>query len=105
MKLFLIREKESDAGTFGRIIAGDFICHSLELPWKENQRNISCIPSGIYKTSIWFSRKYKRRIIRLSNVPDRSDVLIHQGNLAGDTEKGVKTHSMGCILPGMKTGL
>lgn len=43
-------------------------------------------------------------VYRLYNVPDRSDILIHAGNLAGDIEKGFLTNSSGCILLGVATG-
>jgi hypothetical protein len=27
----------------------DYPLYTLEEPWKENQRNISCIPTGVYR--------------------------------------------------------
>ena len=40
----------------------------------------------------------------MSAVPDRSHILVHIGNLGGDVEAGLHTHTHGCILPGMHRG-
>jgi len=50
-----------------------------------------------------WSKKFGR-VVRLSDVPGRSDILIHSGNLAGDVIKGFNTHSAGCILLGEGRG-
>jgi len=44
----LIRLRRSDCGSEGVLIFQNFHCYSLELPWKDNQQNISCIPAGKY---------------------------------------------------------
>lgn len=64
---------------------------TLELPYKNNQRNVSCIPCGKYKVSKRFSEKYGNHF-KVENVPNRSDILIHVGNYPSDTR--------GCILIG-----
>jgi Family of unknown function (DUF5675) len=36
-------------GTNGKIeYNGKLICLTIELPWKENQKKVSCIPEGKY---------------------------------------------------------
>ncbi len=70
-----------------------FTCHTLELGWKENQQNISCIPEGTYKVKKRSSEKYKDHF-HILNVPNRSMILIHVGNYY--------TNTHGCILPGEK---
>ena len=77
---------------------GDLICHMLELPWRDNTPCLSCIPPLIYNLSPWSSRKY-RNALHVQNVPGRSAILIHGGNLAGDTTMNWLTHSLGCQLP------
>lgn len=72
-----------------------FSCASLELPWLENRRNISCVPEATYivkkrKAAESPSRNYDHFI--LQNVPNRSYILIHTGNF--------KYHVKGCILVG-----
>lgn len=70
---------------------GETIAKTLELPWKENKRSISCIPEGTYQV-IKQPPKQDRPYpyFRLPNVPGRSGILIHRG-----TEPA---HSKGCIL-------
>lgn len=99
----LLRTSRSSNGTEGKVIAGGYSCYSFELPWKDNQKSISCIPIGEYQAMIRISGKYGR-VYWLSNVPDRSLILIHSGNFAGDAETGLKTHTMGCILLGTNVG-
>lgn len=67
-----------------------FECFTIELDWKDNNRNISCIPRGIYSANEHFSKKFKNTII-VNNVPNRSGILIHSGNSYLDIQ--------GCILP------
>ena len=78
--------------TLGSILwDGNFICKTLELPWKENKRAISCIPEGTYqviKQPPKETRPYK--YFRLPSVPGRSGILIHRG--------AEPKHSKGCIL-------
>ncbi|MBU1066069.1 hypothetical protein KKC74_14880 [bacterium] len=100
----LIRLRHSDHGTEGLMISRNFHCYSLELPWQNNQRNISCIPSGTYTVQIRISQKYGR-VYWITEVPDRSFILIHSGNWAGDGAKGLKTHTNGCILLGKYAGI
>lgn len=99
----LFRMLRSDHGTEGMLTAGDFNCKTLELPWRDNQRQISCIPPGEYKVELRLSNKYGR-IYWVRKVPDRTYILIHSGNYAGDKSKGLKTHVMGCILLGKTHG-
>ena len=77
--------------TVGRLWYGNFQCFTLELPWLNNEKNISCIPSGTYK---YFKRESNRNgnVIQLIDVPDRSYIQLHKGNFTRSIE--------GCILPG-----
>jgi len=100
----LFRLKRSDQGTLGLLLAPGFQCYSLELPWRENKQNISCIPNGDYDVVIRISPKYGKTY-HVTNVENRSFILIHSGNWAGDTSKGFKTHVNGCILLGKDRGL
>lgn len=67
-----------------------FSCFTIELDWKNNAKNISCIPKGIYSVNEHMSQKFKSTII-VNNVPNRSGILIHSGNTYLDIQ--------GCILP------
>lgn len=104
MKIYLIRFSSDDQGTKGILIAPGFTCCTLELPWKENKCNISCIPESIYNAYIRWSNRFGTTYY-LKDVPGRSFILIHKGNLAGDKTKGFKTDVEGCILLGNRFGL
>ncbi len=108
MRLTLIRTHFSDQGVKGLMVANRHIFHTLELPWRGNVRNISCIPPGIYemdyvRTRRPFSGRYFSHWLK--EVPNRTGILIHSGNWAGDTTKGLKSHSWGCILLGKQAGV
>lgn len=101
--VYLIRIDTNEQGTRGIWITEDFECCSLELPWKNNAPNISCVPSGQYDVKMRFSRKFGN-VYWVTNVDGRSWILVHSGNLAGDVKKGYKSHVQGCILLGKKWG-
>ena len=102
--VYLWRMKRSDGGTEGVLATAGFNCRTLELPWRDNQPNISCIPAGEYETIIRKSPKFGI-VYWLQNVPGRSYILIHSGNFGGDKEKGYKSHIYGCLLTGQKFGI
>jgi hypothetical protein len=102
-QVFLIRTSVSDQGTSGMLVMGGFNCYTLELPWRDNKRSISCVPQGQYTVIQRASPKYGK-IYWVTEVPSRSYILIHSGNYAGDVNKGYKTHVKGCILLGQKMG-
>jgi len=79
----------------------------MELPDRNNARNISRIPPGMYLVKYLkrsASGKY-RDVYHVTKVPSRSGVLTHAGNVAGDKFKGFKTHSWGCLLPATRLGM
>jgi hypothetical protein len=100
----MFRTLTSDQGTEGILATDGFFCNTLELPWRNNAKGLSCIPSGEYIVKIRQSPRYGQ-IYWVTNVPNRSWILIHSGNYAGDKTKGFKTHVAGCILLGKKHGI
>lgn len=80
-------------GTFGTLKLGAFTCFTLELPWKNNQRTISCIPEGKYLARLGTFKPD----IELLGVPDRSAIEIHRANLASELR--------GCIAVGKELGM
>lgn len=79
-------------GTNGTLFSSSkYLCQTIELPWRNNQRNISCIPEGRYELQPRFSRKFKHHLI-LKNVANRSFILIHPAN---DAQRDLE----GCIAP------
>lgn len=97
MKLLLTRTLESDKQTLGVLYLlnsrNEIISswHTLELPWRDNQRRLSCIPKGVYKARKHKSPKFGDSLW-LQDVSDRSEILIHRGNFYYDI--------LGCILIG-----
>jgi hypothetical protein len=102
--IYLFRNKTSDQGTEGILVTPGFQCYTLELPWRNNQSNISCIPEGEYKVDLFYSHHFKRHVYHINNVHNRQYVLIHSGNYAGDVTKGYKSHVLGCVLVGKSYG-
>jgi len=93
MKLFLHRTYYAD-GTNGILNLNEEaypFCYTIELPWKGNQRNISCIPPGTYKLRKRFSKKFKWHLY-VQDVPGRSLILLHPAN---DAQRELQ----GCIAP------
>jgi hypothetical protein len=93
--LKLTRDKRDEWATQGRLyVDGVYLCRTLERPWLNNQRSVSCIPVGTYQGAIQPSPRFRRDLPELLDVPGRSQILIHAGNSPEDTE--------GCILVGME---
>lgn len=65
---------------------------SLELPIADGRPG-SAIPRGTYKVIITYSPKFKRDMPLIDGIPGRSNIRLHWGNTAADTD--------GCILVGM----
>ena len=94
--MLLVRYDTGDLGTPGSLTLLNWRTYAtLELPWKDNQNNISCIPPGTYKLRVRpasESRKFNYDHIEVLGVPGRDKILIHVGNYLRNTD--------GCILPG-----
>lgn len=99
----LQRAPSTDQGTFGRLSFGAQTVHTIELPWRDNAHQVSCIPPGRYRCSIVHSPKFGR-VYHVGSVPGRSAVLIHSANLAGDEALGYTTQLQGCIAPCLRVG-
>lgn len=93
MKATLLRIFDDGKQTLGEFQVGEFTCFSLELPWRENKKQVSCIPIGTYPVRKFNSPKFGM-CYAVDNVPDRSQVRIHAGTNFG--------HTLGCILPAME---
>ena len=96
INLLLIRDTFTKNSVIGELfLNGERMCDTLENPWKDNQRNISCIPEGNYKVRLRLPRESASRDyihLLLEDVENRSYILFHRGNTAKDTR--------GCILVG-----
>ena len=91
MKVVLQRTYYTN-GTHGTILVdGIPVCETIELPWLNNQRQVSCIPEGSYMLRKRFNQKFKWHLA-LEAVKGRSGILIHPANDA-------KKELLGCIAP------
>ena len=88
----LIRVARNNEATYG-VLAWENTAFAvtLELPWRENKRGESCIPHGVYQCKKVHSPRFGSTY-EVTNVPGRSEILFHKGNLSDDTH--------GCILIG-----
>ena len=65
---------------------------SVELPDRDNQSNISCVPDGTYNVVLEHSPRFNMDLWELKGVPNRSECKIHSANYAHQLN--------GCIAPG-----
>ena len=97
INLLLIRDTFSDKSVLGELyLNGERMCDTLENPWLDNQKNISCIPAGIYDVRLRLARESATRDylhLLIQDVPNRSFILIHRGNFPSQTQ--------GCVLLGL----
>ena len=94
MRIQIIRLTYGNKQTIGRLMLlndDDRIIKSywtMELLWKDNQRNVSCIPENTYTAVKHRSPKFGDSLW-LPNVTDRSEILVHPANYYHDL--------LGCI--------
>ena len=96
MNLLIERYPSSEHQVIGNgfVLDNDFInfeFKTLELAWKNNQKQISCIPIGDYKVKKRWSKKFGNHF-HILDVPNRSYILIHCANFY--------TQLRGCVAVG-----
>ena len=94
--LLILRDTFTEESTIGELfLNGERFGDTLELPFRDNQRSVSCIPTGEYKVRLRLPRESATRDyihLLVQDVPSRDYILFHRGNSAKDTR--------GCILVG-----
>lgn len=83
-----------EEGTNGLLTMGansEPVCYTIELPWRNNEVNRSCIPEGTYVLKRRYSNKFRWHLA-IQDVPGRSYILLHPANHAARELKG-------CIAP------
>jgi len=79
-------------GTNGTLFCSNkFLCHTIELPWRNNKKNISCIPEGTYSIVGRYSKHFKHHLL-VKGVKNRRLILLHPANNALKELEG-------CIAP------
>jgi hypothetical protein len=96
VRLSLERFCYSPTGVFGSMMVDGAMLWTVERPWLDNARWISCIPAGTYRCG---PRRYFRGgydAIEVRDVPGRSFILFHKANLPEQLG--------GCIAPASRLG-
>lgn len=97
MILELVRLDKNEFGVFGVLLMdGKAFCVTLEPEDKNNQENISCIPTGTYLCKRVVTPRHGETF-QILNVPNRTNVLFHAGNTEIDT--------LGCVLVARQFGV
>jgi len=85
-----------EEGVFGvLVLSGRPICVTLEPYHRDNNQNISCIPTGNYICQKVKSLRYGVTF-HIKEISGRTDVLFHSGNRDND--------SRGCVILGEEFG-
>ena len=78
--------------TYGVILVNDTPrCVTFELPWKDNQPEVSCIPDDIYQV-IPHNSEAHPNVWEITGVKNRTAILIHEANTVSDL--------LGCVGAG-----
>lgn len=102
MELHLARQY-FPTGTNGYVFSGEhLVCFSIELPWRANKRNVSCVLEGRFEVVKRYSERFNWHLA-LKDVEGRDGILFHPANDALNELEG-------CIAPvsmlsGMGTGV
>lgn len=97
-KVKIFRTLKSDKETLGVLSVDNFVCKTLELPWKDNANSISCFTPGKYickyTKSASFSKAHGKDIYtyEITGVPGRAGIRIHSANFVSELR--------GCIALG-----
>ena len=88
----ILKRRYHRGGTNGKFLyGGQVICESIALPWKNNQRKVSCIPEGRYRLFVKHFPVNRTRLA-VGSVTDRDGIFIHCSNDA-------LNELQGCISP------
>jgi|TARA_B100001094_G_C17742051_1_gene581646 hypothetical protein len=79
-------------GTLGKLTIGDEVFWTAERPWRNNQKEVSCIPNGRYTCKAYTSKRFGQTF-EVTDVENRTYILFHVGNFP-------EKDSHGCILLG-----
>ena len=98
MEVLVKRVDMTDEYTYGILyIDGVRFCVTLERPYLDNRRNVSCIPFGRYKCKLVYSPSFKKELYEVQDVRGRTNILMHNGNYIDS--------SAGCLLLGEHFGI
>lgn len=94
--MILRRVSRNQHGIFGVLIDdSESFALTVELPWRENKPNISCIPEGIYTCKRVRSPRFGDTF-EIADVSGRTHILFHIANTVDDL--------LGCVGVGEEFG-
>mgnify|MGYP000908342658 FL=1 len=104
MTVLIERFAYTPFGTFGRLIYNDARFFTVERPWADNAKSVSCIPEGVYKMEKYNSPNFGNTYAVVGNTVSlfedaryqRSGILFHVANTMDDLK--------GCIGLGKSLG-
>lgn len=118
MNLDIVTDPSTDQGTFGSATLDTgsetrelYTWPSLELPWRDNLPDKSCIPPApggapvVYRAQMQWSERHQCMLYHLLDVPGRGDIEMHAANFAGDVDLGWKSDLLGCLTLGISRGI
>lgn len=81
-------------GTYGELILGDILYHTVEKEWLNNKGFISCVPDGLYQLSYHLSDKHGHTYILENHeknvykfdINHRYAILMHEANFPSQVE-------------------
>lgn len=100
-RVILPRHYQTQFATYGQLFVQNgvniiFNSVCLELPWKDNERAMSCVQAGEYDLVLEWSPKFQMDLWELKDVPGRTECKIHTANFVRQLN--------GCIAPGQRFG-
>lgn len=84
--IHIIRDWQDENQTLGKCTVYDednkplFSSISLERGWRNNQKNVSCVPLGTYNCVLEWSNRFQMDLWELKGVPNRSECKFHSAN-------------------------
>lgn len=98
--LVLQRVRQTDLATYGTLASATIALPAtvtLELAWRANAPDVSCVPAGVYPIVRFHSPHFGYDVFQLEDVPGRSACELHVGNTVADIR--------GCIALGSNFGV
>lgn len=107
-KASLVRFETGPLGTYGLWTSDSgYQCYVLERRWAGNKPEVSCILPGPDDKPITYRVDWTKgenpkhgECYEVRKVKDRTDILIHAANWAGDPDEGWFAELFGCLAPG-----
>lgn len=93
----LTRTQSGIDGKFGFLEVGRLSFRTGELPWRFNEKNVSCIPAGDYKCAWTYSPQFKRHTYQVLDVPGRNGIRFHAANYFASKNSEFLSQVYGCI--------